>query len=222
MGVMAGIEANGFAFIPSYMPGMGTINAVSTIGEILELNEVNLIQTLTPKEIDRSTPNTYSGIYGLDEFPMHTDLAHWDEPPRYLVLRCIVGTPLVKTRLIDFRKLAERIGNCELRRLLVQPRRSMNGRRSLKNVLEIKKGNRQIYRWDSVFIEPATKISEGAYLELKEAIGHEESIEITLERPGDTVVIDNWRMLHGRSPVPDMARERRIERVYMGKIKECC
>lgn len=38
----------------------------------------SLVQELTPRA--SSTPNTYSGIFGLDRFPFHSDLAHWAEP----------------------------------------------------------------------------------------------------------------------------------------------
>lgn len=222
MNVMADIEAKGFALISSYLPDLDTVSAASIIGKTLDLIGVNQVQILTPKNKEHATPNTYSGIYGLGKFPMHTDLAHWNEPPRYLALRCVVGTPLVKTRLLDFRKIAERIGISELRRLLVQPRRPMRGRRSLQSVLEIKGAEKQLFRWDSVFIEPATKISEGVYLQLKGSIDIEETIDVTLESPGDTLVIDNWRMLHGRSPVPSEAMARRIERIYMSRIEEHC
>lgn len=222
MNLLAEIETKGFALISSYLPELDTVNAASRIGKTLDLPGVNRVQVLTPKNKEQATPNTYSGIYGLENFPMHTDLAHWEEPPRYLALRCVVGTPLVKTRLLDFRKIAERIGVGELRRLLVQPRRPMRGRRRLHSVLEIKSGERHLFRWDSVFIEPATKISEGIYLQLKAEIDIENTIDVTLESPGDTLVIDNWRMLHGRSPVPDEVRKRRIERIYMSRIEEHC
>ncbi|HAH95942.1 MAG TPA: hypothetical protein DCL69_03455, partial [Firmicutes bacterium] len=35
---------------------------------------------------------------------------------------------------------------------------------------------------------------------------------------GDTLVIDNWRMLHARSPVPAGREDRKIQRVYLESL----
>ena len=45
---------------------------------------------------------------------------------------------------------------------------------------------------------------------------------ITLGRPAlkDTIVVDNWRMLHGRSQVPQAGATRQIERVYFSEVFE--
>jgi len=43
-------------------------------------------------------------------------------------------------------------------------------------------------------------------------------IRVTLTSPGDTLVIDNWRMLHGRSAVPRDGLQRHVERAYLGKL----
>lgn len=45
--------------------------------------------------------NTYSGNFGLEVFPFHTDLAHWYIPPRYIFLRCVNPAEYVATKLID-------------------------------------------------------------------------------------------------------------------------
>jgi alpha-ketoglutarate-dependent taurine dioxygenase len=39
---------------------------------------------------------------------------------------------------------------------------------------------------------------------------------VVLENTSDTLLIDNWRMLHGRSAIPDGGDGRIIERVYLG------
>ena len=35
---------------------------------------------------------------------------------------------------------------------------------------------------------------------------------------GDTVIIDNWRMLHGRPAVPEGRRDRHLQRVYLRSL----
>jgi alpha-ketoglutarate-dependent taurine dioxygenase len=41
---------------------------------------------------------------------------------------------------------------------------------------------------------------------------------IRLVRRGDTLLIDNWRMLHARSPIPMGRGDRCIQRVYLGGL----
>jgi alpha-ketoglutarate-dependent taurine dioxygenase len=39
-----------------------------------------------------------------------------------------------------------------------------------------------------------------------------------LTSPGDTLWVDNWRMLHGRSAVTADQADRVIERAYFGEL----
>jgi hypothetical protein len=43
-------------------------------------------------------------------------------------------------------------------------------------------------------------------------------MKILLNEPGDTVLIDNWRMLHGRSQILAQGKVRHIERVYLSEV----
>ena len=79
----------GFAFLPSHLPTQSSGEAILQLGSIEKLDGLSEIQELTPKEASESAPNLYSGNFGCSDFPFHTDLAHWFQPPRYLVLRCV-------------------------------------------------------------------------------------------------------------------------------------
>jgi alpha-ketoglutarate-dependent taurine dioxygenase len=43
---------------------------------------------------------------------------------------------------------------------------------------------------------------------------------VYLSQPGDTLIIDNWRMLHGRSAVQQSEKDRLLERAYLSDIGE--
>jgi len=171
------------------------------------------IVQLIPKNISESTPNTYSGQYGYDDFPMHTDLAHWNKPPRYLMLRCLIGDAQVSTNILDSEKIIEAVGRNLLERSLVKPRRPVNGRTSLMKIL--KSGNPNMLRWDQSFIVAASSTGEKGISEVNKVLAQIAPIEVVLENTYDTVIIDNWRMLHSRTAVP-FNSERKIERVYLG------
>jgi L-asparagine oxygenase len=85
------VEKNGYAFFPAYEPEKSAAQIASSFGKLLNLSKGYPIHQLIPNTRGSATPNTYSGIYGFGQFPFHTDLAHWRNPPRYIMLRCVVG-----------------------------------------------------------------------------------------------------------------------------------
>jgi len=172
------------------------------------------VQVLIPRLQTEATPNAYSGTYGQGSFPLHTDLAHWFTPPRYFALRCVTGGAGVSTLLIDSKDLVAEIGDLPLRRALVHPRRPIEGSRPLLRLLDRREAE-SFLRWDSLFVSPATKESAATCAAVKRSLSAPATFKFILLRRGDTLVVDNWRMLHGRSPVPATSVDRRIERVYL-------
>jgi L-asparagine oxygenase len=169
---------------------------------------------LWPRSADLAGRNTYSSIFGMGAFPLHTDLAHWPTPPRYLLLRCIVGFEGVTTPLLDGAEVAATVGEGELAYGLVRPRRRLNGAMPLLSLLE-RRADTDLLRWDEVFLQPASGAGVKAMDEFGAAIAAGSPIQIALAEPGDTLVVDNWRMLHGRSAIPPGCEGRLIERAYI-------
>src|SRR4051812_36953265 len=98
---------NGFAFLPQFRRAESTSRILSHLGEVERLPDVDEVQRFTPKLASVAPPNIYSGTFGLGAFPLHTDLAHWHVPPRYFALRCVRGSPHVKTTMFDGHVLME-------------------------------------------------------------------------------------------------------------------
>jgi hypothetical protein len=42
--------------------------------------------------------------------------------------------------------------------------------------------------------------------------------KIVLSRPNDAILIDNWRILHGRGPVKEHEMHRHLQRVYLMEV----
>ena len=205
----------GYAFIPELRPDCGIEEVARIIGKPLTPWEGGLIQDLVPLQV--APPNTYSGIYGLGRFPFHTDLAHWHLPPRYLLLRCIVGYAAVPTLLLDGRTLLADLSPDLLTRALVKPRRPMSGAIRLFRICEATDNGYRL-RWDEVFLKPASRIGAAAYQAIGTHVQDREATTAILARTGDTLLIDNWRMLHARSPIPSCCAGRRIQRVYLENL----
>ncbi len=68
-------------FLEEFEPGLPTKNVVATFGKAAELRGGTGVHAIYPRPLAECPPNTYSGIYGLGEFPAHTDFAHWYTPP---------------------------------------------------------------------------------------------------------------------------------------------
>lgn len=210
------ITERGYILIPEHRPGTDIVEIASELGTPLTPWEGGLVQTLTPRE--DAAPNTYSGNFGLGRFPFHTDLAHWRRPPRYLLLRCLIGYRDVPTSLIDGRTLVDAISRDVLTRAIFRPRRPRDGALGLLRLLEPGAEGADLLRWDEIFLRPASRVGEIADAEIREWLATSAQSSIALFRTGDTLIIDNWRMLHARSPISAGREDRSIQRIYLGGL----
>ncbi len=128
------MDVRGYALFSQFEPSLSIIDVANALGTPMTPWEGGLVQTLEPKAT--AAPNTYSGNFGLDRFPFHTDLAHWRVPPRYLVLRCQVGYRDVPTLMLDGRVLANAVSRNVLARAIFKPRRPRNGAFELLRLYE--------------------------------------------------------------------------------------
>jgi L-asparagine oxygenase len=209
------IEQNGYAFLERHLIGRSTAEVACEIGLPIALGGGNAVHALMPRQKHEVSDTTYSDEYGLGTFPLHTDLAHWYAPPRYFLLRCVLGFDAVATLVVDGMRAVRRVGPEILFRALMQPRRSLMGRRSLLRLYD--PGIARV-RWDERYIVPASTAGLRGSTSLKEVLAGEDPVRLSLALPGDTLIIDNWRIVHGRAPVPESCRARVVERVYLQRI----
>ena len=218
MGIAQTIELHGYAHLRAHLPDLTSERALSVIGTLETVSGRGPIQALTPKQVNDSQPNTYSGNFGISEFPLHTDLAYWSIPPRYVALRCVGGATNVHTKLLVGDNLVSKIGKNNLQVTLAQPRRPINARMHLLRLLDRhSKQKLDILRWDEIFIKPATEKSKCTFDLFRKYLSEEEILEVCLSEPGDTLIIDNWRCFHGRSSAPNSSN-RHIDRAYLTSI----
>jgi len=213
------VNDQGFVLIQNHFPDESSLSAMSRLGTLVQVQGLAQMQQLRPRLKKEASPNIYSGNYGYGRFPLHTDLAHWCIPPRYLALRCISGTVDVATYLFDGNEVITAIGKTQLRRTLVQPRRPFAHNRPLLRLYDQRDQDTQFLRWDQLFITPATTTSANTFAAMLNYLDLAKPFEIVLQHPGDTLVIDNWRILHGRSPISPGSKNRQIDRVYIRTLQ---
>lgn len=209
----------GFAYLPSFNRSLTTIQIAMELGEPIEIPGIPVVQKIIPREKENAPKNIYSGTYGLREFPLHSDLAHWHIPPHYLILRCIVPSSNVFTCLMDFPECLAQVPESTIQRALFLPRRNILGK---KHILRIRQeiGERSLLRWDELFLAPANQEGDEMHKYMTSPMSKRSTLELQLLHPADTLIIDNWRMLHGRSSVPTIGLKRIVERTYLEEFKQ--
>lgn len=210
------LVAEGYVFLPQFVPELPPRAAVDLLGCIDAVEGLADIQLLTPRTDTASPPNTYSGNFGTGEFPLHTDLAHWAVPPRYIALRCLTGTSSVTTSVLDSLGVVQSVGKEALRMAIVQPRRPLrNGKHLLRLLEKPDAANSDRIRWDAIFLKPSNAFAAATVADVREAILDAQPVQFVLREPGDTLVLDNWRVFHGRSPVSADELQRVVARAYL-------
>lgn len=207
------LDRRGWIFLRTYHPDMRSTEVAAALGFAVESVNGHSVRTLRVHSCDAAPPNTYGGLYGTGEFPLHTDLAHWSVPPRYAMLRCIRGDPEVYTEVVPIAAVVELIGTLALRRTLAMPRRPIGGRRVLCRLYE--EWGDGLFRWDPAFLEPATKESSLMFAAVYDCLRILRGERFYLSSAGDTLIFDNWRVLHRRSSVSDTSKSRELERAYL-------
>jgi alpha-ketoglutarate-dependent taurine dioxygenase len=212
------VQETGFALLEGYQSERSAAEVVGSLGEADTLGTQRLVHQLRPALAEARPLNTYSGNYGLGTFPLHTDMAHWHVPPRFLMLRCLQGSAAVPTILADGLLIIEQVGESTLARALVKPRRTVQGKRLLLRLYERDRAGGHLLRWDEKYILPASPAGERGMSHLRAALATAPRRDVHLAQPGDTLILDNWRIFHGRGSVPPDALNRTIARAYLRSI----
>lgn len=171
----------------------------------------NVYQKLKPTIQSDANPNSLSRIFSLGEFPLHVDTAHWGTPCRFVILACIApGSGERETLLLDTRRITLTTNEIDL--LHSTPFRVVNGRNSF--FAPILSPDRPFIRYDPGCMRPASADGERVrgFFALARWSQHIEAINW---RPNQAVLIDNWRVLHGRSSATIPDTERTLLRVLI-------
>jgi L-asparagine oxygenase len=214
----------GFALQKAFAPSLPTLEVARALGTVVDVAEVlpgsgiRTVQLLRPKGKDEAGRNQYSGNFGFGTFPFHSDLAHWAIPPRYLLLRCIVGSDDVFTHVLPWTRMVGSLGAPALRKAVFATRKRKAGSSGLVRALS-RYHQAEVFRWDPIFLSPLNDQARTLARLMRDAARDSIITNVLLREQGDTLLIDNWRMLHGRGEVKPQSRNRRVERVYLSEVK---
>jgi len=183
-----------------------TMTQTNGVEELLALSESlgqptpsrmgsSTVDHIRPMPKHEARPASLSALHGLDAFPLHTDTAHWRKPARYVLLRAATeecgSRPTV---IVDSRSLRLQPDDAsKLRRVTFSVH---SGRNSF--LCTIMSGVAPIVRFDAGCMFPTSTVAAATLdtfrAELQACYQHQ-----IHWKQGDTLVLDNWRSLHGRA-----------------------
>jgi hypothetical protein len=183
----------------------------SSLGSIVPGRGDASVDHLSPQSSEDARAASLSRKFGYGPLPLHCDTAHWLVPCRYIVLGCVeVGSVEAPTVLLD--TVVVRLSKEE--HLLARSASYLvrNGRKSFyANLID---SQRSFVRIDPGCMEPVTDSSIEA-MDLYRYERHQAKTVAFHWRPGDILVIDNWRVLHGRGNDSIADPKRRLLRAYV-------
>jgi hypothetical protein len=167
-------------------------------------------EVIVPRTIEEGRARSLSALHGRGCLPLHVELSHRVRPCRYVLLGCLdPGDPAVATTLLDWRALDFTDGErCVLRSAPILVR---TGRRSFYSTILPPGG--EYLRFDQECMEPADERGRGAMHLLERKLA-KRSPWSHMWQAGDILIIDNWRVLHGRQSATASAG-RRLARVLI-------
>lgn len=216
MEVKKELSEKGFVFIPKWKTEQSINDLASELGNIVKISDyanhsmIPDVQIIKAKEKSSLLKNQYSGEFGLDAFPLHTDLAHWSQPPNYLMLRCVKGDDRVTTKILPLNMIWDMLEQHGIRKSVVKTR----GKYGCLLPLLFKINSKYSIRWDSYFLEPINESARAIRNLMSTKEVWDLAVDISLVDFGDTLILNNHLIFHARSNVPFELTEREIQRIY--------
>ena len=170
-----------------------------------------IFDRLKPTEARLAKAHSLSKIYSLSEFPLHIDTAHWTIPCRFIILACVSsGLGNRKTTLLDTKRL--NLSKIQTKLLYNTPLRVKNGRYSFFGT--VLSSDRAFIRYDPGCMK-AVSPDGNEILDMFTVNNWPNLVDEIDWIPGKVVIIDNWRMLHGRGYSTNTDNERNLLRVMV-------
>lgn len=207
------IDKQGWLEVPDFSCSDDALSIAKQLGKVIPHPNGDMISTVSPNDGKDKVTGTMSNRFGYSSFPMHTDTAFWLEPARYIVMGVLEKSDC-NTKIVNFNVLldnlnAKALAALETATYLIN---TIEGKRYSSPLI---KTNREYgVKFDPSCMTPINQAAQyfhQAFLETIDNIG-ESYIDWTGRK---AVIIDNWKVLHGRGEVTPSEKYRKLIRVYV-------
>jgi alpha-ketoglutarate-dependent taurine dioxygenase len=203
------LRSQGWVALGSESRDTNILTLASAFGVPVRSPTADFVRQLVPKDSTGAVAGTLSAKYGRADFPLHTDTAFWPVPARYLVMR-VSGDTRRRTFVAPI---------CQALHATIA--------RDISSSVWIIRGGKPIYvsmkfrvngevglRYDPLTMMPANRAAVNVQSGLLPLLADVPVASIDWADVG-TIIIDNWRVLHGRGTQPEGEGQRVLERVYV-------
>ena len=184
------------------------LDLAKSLGRVIPGRHGVLVERLVPRAKSDSPLPSLSRQFGRDAFPFHVDRAHEPIPCRYAVLAAVdAGTKPTATLILDRCKYS--FSDKENNAFKTGVFWVKNGRKSFFSTISSRCGS--YFRWDPGCMFAEDSEAEFAMRSLISPSLNVASQAVTLQN-GGLIVLDNWRVLHGRDQCAENDQGRHLLR----------
>jgi alpha-ketoglutarate-dependent taurine dioxygenase len=196
----------------------GLLSLASSFGNpVPPRNGAPVVSTLRPTASESARGHSLSARFSVGKFPYHTDTAHWPVPCRFVLLACVnPGAANRDTVLFDSAALCLTQQDRDL--LYSTPFRVINGRRSFFST--VLQHGQPFIRYDQGCMAPVLGSGQRAERIFSDRDAQHGLLVPFRWKRGMVLIVDNWRVLHGRDQASCNDGERALLRVLVnGELK---
>lgn len=206
---LASLQVRGWVALGSCSRELPALEVARAVGEPVVSPTGDLVRRLVPKDRADAISGTFSHAYGRAGFPLHTDTAFWPLPARYLVMR-VTGDTRRPTVVAPIRvPIAGALGAEVVSSVWVVS--SVN---PFYGSMQFRHNGDWGFRYDPMTMRPANAAAVKVQSCLPVVFAELPTFSIDWTTVG-TIIVDNWRALHGRGPEPAGEGYRVLERIYV-------
>ena len=206
------LSENGWTEFNSGSSDSELITIASKIGNILKHPNGENVFLLKPKSENESLFGTFSNKHGLQDFPLHTDTAFYKNPARFILMHSAISNSCDTTilRKSDFWDELTDTEKMMAKRAIYLVK---TNRERYYTSFIFKENNEYGIKYDPSCMIPSNKFAKDFDQKFQRVISGIEPKRIKWT-DGKTVIIDNWKTLHGRkSAEKDITRL--LKRIYI-------
>jgi len=209
------LNENGFVELESGSSDNELIDIATKVGKIVPHPNGEMVFILTPKDENTAFKGTFSYDHGFGEFPLHTDTAFLKRPVRYLLLHMVDKSPC-DTTIIPVKKVLENLSEYEMDVLKRAIYIVKTHKEQFYTSISFKEGSIEGFKYDPSCIFPFNKSAKEIEPKLKRIISEINLLDIKWTG-NKTIILDNWKNLHGRKAVGNNY-ERKLKRIYINLL----
>lgn len=189
------------------------ISLVKKLGEIIPTTNGQEYDVIVANDGRNARLGSFSQNFGLNTFPLHTDTAFWAVPARLLVM----WSPEISstsTTMLPWKDILDRFSQTEknaVNEAVFVVKTFENSNYRAINFISSKKNG---YRYDPNIMLPANRQAEKFVEAFNKVISQVNLIDLYWSG-SNVLVLNNWKMLHGRSRVDNEHEKRKIYRAYV-------